>query len=63
VPRPPRAADGVRRRRGRRGPRGDRVQTGPRIPSEAELAGMSAAGRRLYGFGDDTSTAPGHTKN
>ena len=63
VPRPPRAADGARRRRGRRGPRDDRVQTGPRIPSEAELAGMSAAGRRLYGFDDDVSTAPGHTKN
>ena len=63
VPRPPGADDGIRRRRGRRGRGDDRGQTGPRVPSEAELASMSAAGRRLYGFDDDASTARGHTKS
>jgi hypothetical protein len=63
VPRPPRPDEGPHRRRGRRGRRDDRVQVGPRVPSETELAGMSAAGRRLYGFDDDPSTGRGHTKN
>lgn len=63
VPRPPGPDEGTRGRRGRRGRRDASNQTGPRIPSEAELAGMSAAGRRLYGFDDDASTARGHTKN
>jgi hypothetical protein len=62
VPRPPRA-DETRRRRGRRGRRDGRVQTGPRVPSAAELAGMSAAGRRLYGVDVDPATGRGHTKN
>jgi hypothetical protein len=61
VPRPPRPSEGSRRR-GRRGRREDRAPEGPRTPSEAELAGMSAAGRRLYGF-DDHPNARGHTKN
>jgi len=62
VPRPPRPDEGSRRRRGRRGRREERAPGGPRVPSEAELAGMSAAGRRLYGF-DDQPRAHGHTKN
>jgi hypothetical protein len=62
VPRPPRSEEGARRRRRRRGHRDDRVPTGPRVPSEAELAGMSAAGRRLYGFHDDPSTDGGYAK-
>ena len=63
VPRPPRPDEGSRRRRGRRGRRDDRAASaGPRIPSEAELAGMSAAGRRLYGY-DDVPTDRPHTKS
>ena len=62
VPRPPGPDEGSRRRRGRRGRREDRAPGGPRIPSEAELAGMSAAGRRLYGFDDPPADRP-HTKN
>jgi hypothetical protein len=64
VPRPPRADEGRPRRRGRRGRRDDRAASmGPRIPSQVELASMSAAGRRLYGFDDDPSKDRGHTKN
>jgi hypothetical protein len=62
VPRPPRLEEGSRRRRGRRGRREDRPSGGPRIPSEAELASMSAAARRLYGY-DDSPTGRPHTKN
>jgi hypothetical protein len=64
VPRPPRSDAKIRGRRGRRARREERAaQTGPRVPSEAELAGMSAAGRRLYGFDDDRAEARGHQKN
>jgi hypothetical protein len=63
VPRPPRPDEGSRLRRGRRGRRDDRAASaGPRIPSDAELAGMSAAGRRLYGYDDPPTDRP-HTKN
>ena len=62
VPRPPGPDEGSRRRRGRRDRREGRSSAGPRVPSEAELAGMSRAGRRLYGF-DDVPTDRPHTKN
>jgi hypothetical protein len=64
VPRPPRSDAKIRGRRGRRARREERAaQTGPRVPSDAELAGVSAAGRRLYGFDDDRAEARGHQKN
>jgi hypothetical protein len=53
VPRPP-APEGESGRRRGRGPRRERLASGSsRMPSAAELARMSPAGRRLYGFDDD----------
>lgn len=51
VPRPPRADGEPRRRRGRRRERGHGAAAATTwMPSPAELARMSPAGRRLYGL-------------
>jgi hypothetical protein len=52
VPRPPAPDQGSGRRRGRRGRRERTASPRGWVPSEAELASMSPAGRRLYGVDD-----------
>jgi hypothetical protein len=54
VPRPPRHEKGSGRRHDRRRRREERAPAGSWVPSEAELARMSPAGRRLYGVDDDS---------
>jgi hypothetical protein len=56
VPRPPAEQPDEKPTRSRRKRRGSREETGRRF-SPAEIAGMSAAGRRLYGLDDPSSPA------